>query len=163
MSRKTVFLTILDADEETIEQLSDTLKSVPEFEENYDFLLGNRLIQTMSPVDLIDSLKHIHNIVEDGDPNNVGITRTRRFRDGMHIMDQYIQESNKLFRQMKQEMDDMLAIFNRHTHYIPNGSTNTEPVSQGIPLFQFDHMFDKLDHLEKRMKKDIAPIEGQML
>lgn len=78
--KQTLFISLLNGTEEDMEALYNAFTSVPDLVEKYHGIVTAKPVQTMDPLDLIIALKHIHNVKEDGDPTNDGLTRTEKFR-----------------------------------------------------------------------------------
>lgn len=79
IERPVIFLSMINAQDQALDELNTLLKRSG-LTTHYQFIISSQPIQMVNPMDLITQLKHIYNVMEDGDPHDAGITRTENFR-----------------------------------------------------------------------------------
>ncbi|MNO71309.1 hypothetical protein D3C76_622210 [compost metagenome] len=158
--KKTIFISMVDATDEDMQALSDLMRSVPEIGEHYNGIITSTPVQVMDTRELLESMMKIHNYVEDGDPNNVGMTRTERFRLlTRHTVD-FMEATLNEVRNLKDNMTDLAKSFNRHVHTNDPGGHNTAHHS----ITSVINGLEKMEQVYQRvMASGIKPKEGEMM
>ncbi|WP_422661605.1 hypothetical protein ACK8P5_26140 (plasmid) [Paenibacillus sp. EC2-1] len=148
-AKKLVMVSILDADDDAVEELGRTLTEGG-FTENYQFLISGSPIQTIDPISLIEQFSHIYNVQQDGDPNNTGLTRTELFRMLFHHVTQI---TNSMIHYMKTNEDNVRLLATMIS------SLSVERGSSPILLADQETNIEKIKHHHNSLKAE-GPKEG---
>lgn len=153
--KKTLFLSLADATDEEIDGLIEAFKKAG-LTDQYHGVITAQPIQMMDPGELIEQLRYIYNVSEDGDPNNVGITRTDRFRQQLRYNAEFMEIVFAMMRSMQDNIDHLTNLFNHHVH--ADGGHNTAHHAVTHPALGIE----QLESVLTRMRT-IKPKEGEMI
>lgn len=152
VERPVIFLSMVNADDQTLDQLNTLLKSSG-LTMNYQFIISSQPIQMVNPMDLITQLQHIYNVMEDGDPHNTGVTRTENFRRLFTLTERLANHLNQYIETNDQNIANIADTINNWAYDSSLTSQNhVEPLSSSAP--------DALKANHQRLK-DKAPQEGR--
>jgi hypothetical protein len=105
--KQMIFITMIGATDEQLEDFSKVLQSIPEVANNYTAMITSVPTQYMNPHELIESMSRIHNVSEDGDPHDVGLTRTDRFRRSLRYTGQFMERSISFMETMEASINTL--------------------------------------------------------